>query len=212
MKCAVCGMEYGMTHNCAGARPAIVLPAEVPEEMTPLPSGFLPLHYIREAFRIAAWNGEAIHRVSRDPNALWYGVAIWSIANLIPLLVIGGFYSAGYAAKAAQEWAGLILLLAVNAFLSLAQIGICFVLAKWFMGAEGRFLQILRPLLLGSIVYLLAAIPIVGVFAAAIAWICVFAMVFQVVADVEALSAYLLSIVVGVAFRALESGLAGTFG
>jgi hypothetical protein len=206
MKCATCGMEYGMTHNCAGARPAIVLPAIVAQETAPPPRGFSPIHYIREAFRIAVWNGDAIQRASRDPNALRYGIAIWIVANSIPVLA-----SAGRPSAAGQMLVGLILLLTLRMLLSLAQIEVCFQLAKLFMGGEGRFVQILRPLLLGSIVLILVAIPYVGIFAAAIAWICVFAMVFQVVADVESFSAYILSIVVGIAFRELESALAAAF-
>lgn len=80
------------------------------------------------------------------------------------------------------------------------------------MGAEGSFVAVPRPLLSGSVVCLLVAIPYAGPFITAIRWICVFAMVFQVVADVEALSAYLLSLVIGRAFRVWESALAGTFG
>ncbi len=77
------------------------------------------------------------------------------------------------------------------------------------MGGEGRFVEILRPLLLGSITLILVAIPYAGVFLGAIGWICVFAMVFQVVADIEAFSAFVLSIVVGLVFSALQSGLLG---
>jgi hypothetical protein len=79
------------------------------------------------------------------------------------------------------------------------------------MAGEGRFVEILRPLLLGSVVLVLLTIPYVGIFAAAIAWVCVFAMVFQEIDGVEPLSSYLLSAVVGIAFRILESNLGGVF-
>ena len=206
MKCAVCGMEYGMTHNCAGARPVVGLP-EVAEGTPPPPSGFLPLHYVREAIRIAIWDGDAIRRVARDRQALPYGIMVWAIANSIPLLFLAALSSTGHSFEAGPVLVGMIFLLVRSACFSLAQVGLCFLIAKSFMGGEGRFLEILRPLLLGSVVYLLLAIPVAGIFFAAIAWICVFAMVFQVVADVEAFSAYILSIVVGIAFRILESKL-----
>ena len=207
MKCDVCGMEYGMTHNCAGAPPTIALPSEVADEPMPRPSAFLPLHYLREALRIAIWDGDAIRRVSRDRQALPYGIMVWAIANSVPILFLGALSSAGHSFDALPVLIGLVFLLVRSACFSLAQVGACFLIAKSFMGGEGRFVEILRPLLLGSVVYLLLAIPVAGIFFAAIEWICVFAMVFQVVADVEAFSAYVLSIIVGIAFRILESKL-----
>lgn len=204
MKCGVCGMEYGMTHNCAGARPEIPLPTEAPEPAVPMPSGFLPLYYLREGVRIATWNSDAILKASRDSGAIGYGIAMWVAANSIGLLVGEAALSNGRS-PAIDLAVRLIFSLPISAILSLAQVGLCFLLAKWFMGGEGRFVQILRPLLLGSVVFLLLAIPYAGIFLAAIAWICVFAMVFQVVADIEAFSAYALSIVVGLVFREAQS-------
>jgi hypothetical protein len=207
MKCAVCGADYGMNHNCAGPL-AIVLPPVVVEEAVPPAARFLALHYLIEAVRIPIWNGDAIQRVAQDRSALPYGIAVWVVANSIPIIFIPEFYSVGHPAGMQQLLMSLIPLLAVSAIFSMIQVGLCFLVAKWFMGAEGRFIEVLRPLLLGSIVYVFVAIPFVGIFIAAIAWICVFAMVFQVVADVEAFSAYILSIVIGVGSRILESKLA----
>lgn len=202
MKCDVCGLEYGMTHNCAGARPTVVLPVVAVEDLPPPPAGFVPLHYLREALRIATWNGEAIQRIARDRNALGYGITIWIVANLIGSLITAIVFSTNRVSTV-DILTRLIFSLPISAVLSLAQIGSCFLIAKILMGGEGRFIEILRPLLLGSIVFLLMAIPYAGIFLAIIGWICVFAMVFQVVADIEAFSAYLLSIIVGVVFREL---------
>jgi hypothetical protein len=202
-------MEYSMIHNCSGAPVAVVLPSEVTQEAPPRPSGFLPLHYAREAFRIAAWNSDAIQRASRDQNALVYGIFVWLIANSISVLVLEALSPARPPLQVLPAIVGLIWFLTINAAFSLAQVGVCFLIAKWLMGGEGRFVEVLRPLLLGSITLILVAIPYAGVFLGAIAWICVFAMVFQVVADVEALSAYVLSIIVGLVFSALQSGLLG---
>jgi hypothetical protein len=146
MKCAVCDREYGMTHNCAGEIPTIEMPATIAEEVTPPPSGFSPVHYLREAFRIATWNEDAIRRTSRDSNALFYGIAIWTIANCVPFVAIAAeTYSARHPSRALQLLMGLIVILPVAALSALAQIGVCFLLAKWFMAGEGRFLEILRP-------------------------------------------------------------------
>lgn len=209
MKCDVCGLEYSMTHNCGGAPRAVVLPTALTDEVTPPPSGFLPLHYVREALRIAVWNGEAIRRASRDPGALSYGILIWLIANSISALVLEVLSPARHPLEPLPIVVGLVWSLTLNAVFSLAQVAACFFIAKSFMGGEGRFVEILRPLLLGSITLILIAVPYAGIFLAAIAWVCVFAMVFQVVADVEALSAYVLSIVAGLVFGALQSGLLG---
>lgn len=184
-----------MTHNCGGASPVIVLPTDTPKEVTPPPSGFLPVYYARESFLIATWNAEAIQRASRDRQALPYGIFVWLIANSTYVLLTMALASGGRPLKLLPTIVAVIWLLVTAAVLSLAQVGACFLIAKWFMGGEGRFVEILRPLLLGSMTLILLAIPYVGVYIAAIAWICVFAMVFQVVADVDAFSAYVLSIV-----------------
>jgi len=199
-------MDYGMTHHCAGARPEVVIPADEPalEPATSVPAGFSPLHYLLEALRIATWNSEAILRASRDPRSLGYGIAVWicanSVATVVNMLVLSNERS-----PIIDILVRLIFSLTLGAVQSLAQIGTCFLVAKWMLGGDGRFIQILRPLLLGSIVFLLAVIPYAGIFLVAIAWICVFAMVFQVVADIEAFSAYALAIVVGLVFREVGS-------
>ena len=200
MECNVCGLEYGMTHNCAGIAPAIL-----PEDSVPPPSGFAPLHYLIEAVRIATWDDAAIRRISRDPNAPFYGIVIWAMANSFPFAIIAvQLCLLGRGAQATKLLFGLSILLPVAALWALLQIGLCFLLAKWFMAGEGRFVQSLRPLLLGSVVLVLATIPYVGVLVAAIAWIAVFAMVFQEINGIAPLSAYLLSACVGIFIRVLQ--------
>jgi hypothetical protein len=212
MKCGTCGMEYGMTHNCAGALPTVALPEIVAEETAPPPRGFSPVHYFREALRIATWDENAIRRISRDPNALFYGIAIWAILSSLPLVIVAvELYAAGRSQGALRVLVKLATLLPVDALWALVQIGICFAVAKSFMAGGGRFVEILRPLLLGSIVFVLLVIPYVGIFAASIAWVCVFAMVFQEIDGVEPLTSYVLSIIVGIATRLLEVNLAGVF-
>jgi len=207
MKCNVCGMDYGMTHNCAG-----VPPATNPDDTLPPPSGFAPMHYLREALRIALWDDAAIRRTSHDPKALYYGCFIWAIANSLPFLVLGiELYSKGEVERSMQLGVDLLLVLPVAAILALLQIGLCFVIAKWFMAGEGHFVDILRPLLLGSIVLALLAIPYVGIFVGSIAWIAVFAMVFQEIDGIAPLSSYLLSAAVGIVTRALTAGLEDAF-
>jgi len=206
MKCTTCGSEYGMTHNCAGARREFVLPVDTPEPEPPssAPAGLSPIHYLLESLRIATWNGEAILRTSRDPRSLGYGIAVCISANSVSA-VLNWLFISNEHSPVIDILVRLIFALTITAVQSLAQIGTCFLVAKWFLGGEGRFIQILRPLLLGSIVFLLAAIPYAGTYLAAIAWVCVFAMVFQVVADIESFSAYAIAIVIGLVFSELGS-------
>jgi hypothetical protein len=74
-------------------------------------------------------------------------------------------------------------------------------MAKYFCAGQGNFIQIIRPLLLAQIVYLLLLIPIAGPWVAAIASVAVMVMVFHEVHGIEFLSAFLLSAGVGLALR-----------
>jgi hypothetical protein len=81
MRCAVCGMDYGLSHNCSG-----IAPLQIPEETAPPPAGFAPLYYLRLAFDIARWDDVSIRRASRDSNALYYGAALWAISVMVIFL------------------------------------------------------------------------------------------------------------------------------
>jgi hypothetical protein len=90
MICAVCGQEYGLAHNCAGVAPAYVSPGE----SAPFPTGFAPLYYLRLAWKIVTWDEVSIHRAARDPNATYYGAAVWTLSagiicviSLFPILL-----------------------------------------------------------------------------------------------------------------------------
>ena len=61
MQCQVCGMNYGVSHNCSGVAP--ILSAE---EASLVPEGIAPIYYLRLAFNIARWDDVAIRRASRD--------------------------------------------------------------------------------------------------------------------------------------------------
>jgi len=98
----------------------------------------------------------------------------------------------------------LLILLAYQAVLGLLHIGLCHLLAKWFCAGDGHFVQVIRPLLLASIVFIVLAVPIIGALAAGLAWIAVVMMVFEEVHGVEPLTAFLLSAGVGVTLRILQ--------
>jgi hypothetical protein len=134
-----------------------------------------------------------------DPRALGYGILIYVASVLLSQLVLIELAPA----RRNPSVAVIVLAIAGASFYALvfdfAKIGICHLMAKWFSGGDGTYLQLLRPLLLGSVVYILLLIPLLGVFAAGLAWLCVFIMVFQEVDDLEGLTAFLYSAAVNAA-------------
>ncbi len=91
MRCEVCGMDYGISHNCAGPM--------FPEVRQILESGLQPPadagigYYLGEVGKILRWDDEAIRRNAKDPKATLYGLIFWFAAILIILLapqVTGG--------------------------------------------------------------------------------------------------------------------------
>ncbi|GAC1631936.1 MAG: hypothetical protein NVS9B14_04550 [Candidatus Acidiferrum sp.] len=200
MKCAVCGQEYGVAHQCAG----IAAAPDVSDVPAP-PQGFALGHYLQEAFRIATWNDAAIRRTMNDQNAILYGVIVYAVAvSLLLLNPILRFLAAGRFEHATIVASSLALVLIAAAFFDFLKVGICHFLSKWFSAGSGKFTQLLGPLMLGSVVYALYPIPFVGPLAAGIAWIAVFAMVFQEVHGVEPLTAFLYSAGVNVTFLIIQ--------
>jgi hypothetical protein len=200
VKCGVCGQDYGVTHNCAG----IAAMAEV-SDVPAAPQGFALFHYLQEAFRIAIWNDAAIRRTMNDPNAILYGVLIYTFAVAMQLVIpVVRFLLAGRFEHAIIIAASLAILLIGAMILDLIRVAVCHALSKWFAAGSGEFTQLLGPLLLGSVVYVLVPIPFIGPLAGGIAWICVFAMVFQKVHGIEPLTAFLFSGAVGVVFFVVQ--------
>jgi hypothetical protein len=189
MQCNVCGLEYGMSHNCPGPITSTGAPSAIPE-------GAGLGYYLEKAWRIVRWDEVAIREVMDDRRALPYGVLIWTVSNTLPMLVLFGLVVSG-----PRLLILLSLLLVYAAAYSLVHIGICHLIAKYFCAGNGKFMQILRPLLLASLVYILLAIPIAGTFVAAIVWVAAMMTVFQEVHGMEPLTAFLISAAVGVALR-----------
>lgn len=60
MKCEVCGLEYGLSHNCTGIAPLVT-----PEETAPAPGLRLaPFYYLEQSFRILTWDDAAVRRAA----------------------------------------------------------------------------------------------------------------------------------------------------
>jgi hypothetical protein len=200
MKCEPCGLEYEGDHACASTIAAgIGAPGGTPE-------GFALGHYLRLAWHIVRWDDWAVREVMDDSHALPYGILIWSVSIALPLLLILTFARArGGNALSLMQVVGFIGLSLISAAIyGFVHMGSCHLMAKYFFAGTGRFIQIIRPLLLAEIVYLLVVIPIAGPLFAAIAWVAVMVMVFQEVHGIEPLSAFLLSAGVGVVLRLLS--------
>jgi hypothetical protein len=196
MKCEVCGQDYGVAHNCAG-----VAAASDVSDVPPAPKGFALFHYLGEAFRIATWDDAAIRRMMNDPRAILYGIVVYILVVSLQLAIpVTTLALAGRIEHSIIIASSLAILILSSAFLDFIRVGVCHCLSKWFAAGSGKFSQLFGPLLLGSIVYVLALIPFVGPLLAGIAWIAVFAMVFQEVHGIEPLTAFLFSAAVGLAF------------
>jgi hypothetical protein len=203
MQCPVCGMNYSVSHNCPGV--ARVLSAE---EAAPVPEGIAPIYYLRLAFNIARWDDVAIRRASRDPKALLYGVVFSMISAAIIFLVtaLPGMLARQGATAETIFWGLLLGLLFVWVYMgaiAFIQFGLCHLMARWFLGATGTFLGVMRPALLGWFVNGLVLIPVVGALAAAIAWTLVLMMVLKEVDGIGRLWAFLLSAGINTIFLVL---------
>ena len=205
MKCELCGLEYGLAHNCPGA----VVAQMTQEEAAPPPGGFAPLHYLRLAFNIARWDDVSIRRASRDNYSPFYGAFYWALTALIILTFralpqVLRVIQSSRPAMIIGLSVGLIFGLLVMAILTFIQIGLCHLIAKWFFGGTGTFAGIMRPLLLGWFVNALVLIPVVGPSAAAIAWTAVLMLVFEEVDGIGRLQAFFISAGIGVCFFVLQ--------
>lgn len=206
MRCELCGQEYALAHNCAGVTPAQM----TQEEAAPPPGGFAPFYYLRLGFNIVRWDDVSIRRASRDSRALPYGAFFWTITALIILIftalpqVLRTAMAPGPAMIIGLA-IGLIFALVAMAAVTLVQLGLCHLIAKWFFGGTGTFVGIMRPLLLAWFVNGLFVIPLVGPPAAGIAWIAVLMLVFEEIDGIRRMQAFFISAGVNICFLALES-------
>ncbi len=199
-QCPVCGRTYGVTHSCPG--PASAQTA-IPTKW-PVPSGFAPVRYFRQALAIAQLDDGAILAASLDKNAMFYGVALWLVGQLIvSARALWAVATPPGAPRGLVIAVSALFLIVVDALSVLLQYGLCHLLARLFFGARGTFLGVLRPLLLGSLVAWLVVLPYIGTLAAGLWSIALMMVVFEDVDRIERLQAFGLSAVVGGAFWVL---------
>jgi len=204
MHCDVCGLDYGLSHTCSGIGPALT-----PEEAAPPPPGIAPLYYLRLAFNIARWDDMSVRRAVRDPNALFYGAVFSAISAAIIFLgtALPRILSRPGANAESVIWSlllGLVFVWVFMAVVVMIQLALCHLIAKWFFGATGTLLGVMRPLLLGWFVNCLILIPVAGTLASAIAWTAILMIVFEEADGIERLQAFFISAGVNVAFLALQ--------
>jgi hypothetical protein len=171
MKCDVCGLEYGLSHNCPGPLSAAGLDILTAGLQAPTDGGIG--YYLGEVGKILHWDDEAIRRNAKDPRATMYGVIFWFAAILIIQLSprIVGHNPQIPATRQLPLLFGIVAGLAFGAVgmvaLTLLQAGLCYLIAKWFLEGKGKFVEVMRPLMLVWFVNCLALIPGYGMFYAA---------------------------------------------
>jgi hypothetical protein len=208
MVCDVCGLEYGLSHNCAG--PLSTAGQGILAEGLEAPKNGGFGYYLGEALKIARWDDVAIRRNARDQRSSPYALTIWIVSMLICLL--GSTLPALNAAlsrmdpiaKVIGAVVGLTVGLMLLALITFIQLGLCHLIAKWIFGATGKFKELMRPLLLGWIVNCLVLIPVAGTLLAAIAWTAVLMMVFEEVDGIGRLQAFGISAGINICFFILQ--------
>jgi 5,10-methylene-tetrahydrofolate dehydrogenase/methenyl tetrahydrofolate cyclohydrolase len=112
----------------------------------------------------------AIIEASRDEMALVYGAFFWLIGRLliygIPMFPILRAALKGFTVSWLRIGETLVISMVIDAILFVVRYGIAHSLARWWLGARGTYIAILRAMLMGSIAIWVYAVPYVGPVAA----------------------------------------------
>ena len=208
MKCDVCGLEYGLSHNCPGPLSEAGMDILTAGLQAPADGGIG--YYLGEAFKIVRWDDVAIRRNAKDRQATGYGLLFWLASTLLILLVTTlpilsrVLPKVNPVAQAIGIIVGLTFGFVAMAAITFIQLGLCHLIAKWFFGATGKFLEVMRPLLLGWFVNCAAVIPVAGMLIAGIGWTAVLMMVFEEVDEIGRLQAFGISAGINICIFALQ--------
>ncbi len=197
--CSACGQSFGLTHTCPGSP----VSSESANEWLE-PKGFALLFYLRQAVAIARFDDRAIVAASRSNAALTYGTIFWVISRLMiygmTLLPLLRASLRGYTVPLSRASVGIFIYAIIDFAIMLAQYAISHGLARWWFGARGTYVGVLRATLLGSVVTCAYMIPYVGTLVAGIWLMAILMCVFEQVDGIERMKAFALSYGVGVAF------------
>jgi hypothetical protein len=150
VKCEVCGLEYGLSHNCKGISPLVT-----PDKMAPAPGRrFAPLHYLEESFKILTWNDESVRRTAKDNNSLVYGPVILAVETAAPFqLMLLRNWSLGYPTPRSLVGVRFVQMFAHSLIWMILQIGLSHVLAKALFQAKGSHIELVRAYMLGQMFF-----------------------------------------------------------
>jgi hypothetical protein len=208
MICTVCGLEYGLSHNCPG--PLSAAGQDILSAGLQAPTNGGLGYYLGEALKIVRWDDLAVRRNAKDPRATLYAVLFW-ITSMLAILMVTSFTALSKVlprdnpvATAIGAVVGLTFGLMAMALLTFIQLGLCHLIAKWIFGATGKFVELMRPLLLGWFVNCLILIPVAGTLLAAIGWTAVLMIVFEEMDGIGRLQAFGISAGINICFYILQ--------
>jgi hypothetical protein len=211
MKCEFCGQEYGLSHNCAGPLSAAAQSIATADMAPPVGAGLG--YYLGEAWKIVRWDDLAIRRNSKDPGATKYGLLLW-LASIVVILVFQispglmmRLPNVSTGAMAVGLVFGITLGVIVMATITFAQLGLCHLIARLIFGATGKFIELMRPLLLGWFVNCLVLIPVAGMLLAGLGWTAVLMMVFEEVDGIGRLQAFGISAGINLFFIGIQAAM-----
>lgn len=124
---------------------------------------FLLWYYLKEAYHIITWDEDAVHRAKDDPLALAFGVCFWVFTDTLIIVTSLSIFRGKFALPSSAVLASILPFRVFTiSVVSVARLWIVHLVATQFCGGDGRFIQILRPLSLASLIQLpIALIPMI---------------------------------------------------
>lgn len=183
MRCTVCGLDYGMTHNCPGPTSAAqeaALPLPPPTDVR-----LAPLQYVRLGWEVATLQERAILRASRDNNCFIYGLFFF-IAAFLVIFASQLFFGPPVNEHPAVLLIGLFLVMNGLLLWQITFFAICHWIVKLSFGGKGTFAAVLRPVAITSFLMVLTVISVVGPFVSGVWWtVAVVAIVFEQIHEID---------------------------
>jgi hypothetical protein len=161
-----------------------------------------PMRYVRAALAIARMDTEVMVVISRDRQAIWYGVALTAIT--------AGWTVMLQVLTTRSLLAALLTLIFVPAFavlVSALSTAAIHGAAKIIFGATGTYVGVLRVLWLGSLVGMLAIVPVLGQIVSGLWSTLIMMVTFQEVDGIDRIQALGLSLALNAAIYLIGIGL-----